>query len=645
MNTLPPNAGPTARVALVSMPWGPVTDPPLGLSILRSCLSEVHIQTRVFHFNLLLLRHLWYSTYREIADIYALNDFVFSGILDNTQMTKRRFEDLREEIAKVGLENPEQTMKKVLKIRESVVPNYLNECVRTLMSESPSFIGFTCSYDQTMASLALAKLIRRNMPDVLIGLGGYAVAGETGEMLLETFPFVDCVAQGDSESTIVDLAEASVGNRSLSQVRGIKYVATAGAVHTTPNVRGSLDSIPLPEFDDFFQDKADLEGSDGIRIKTNFLPVETSRGCWWGQKHHCVFCGIDDYTMKYRSRKPENVVEMLDTLHERYGIPFFRLNDYILPHTYHKTLVPNLIRRPRPYFLACEAKANLTRDQLKNLALAGFKEVQAGVESFSSHVLELMKKGVKASQNILLLIWGKQYGITIHFNILYGIPGECIDDYKEMVRLIPTLYHLNPPSAVTITIFTRFSPLQEGKVLGSTGTTIPARRYRIVLSEEFVNKTGFEMSKYCYQFESPNEPPEELQYWYRVLDTQCQHWKTLHETREVDLWFETRDQGVVFFDSRWSSAGEYITGDRELGRLYRFLTEKPILSKRWKSEIEGHFCCPKASWKALEFLVEKRLVVEVDGKLIALARESKPSPLIFGSESPSPVASSHVKLP
>lgn len=31
------------------------------------------------------------------------------------------------------------------------------------------------------------------------------------------------------------------------------------------------------------------------------LLYEASLGCWWGEKHHCTFCGLNGTTMKFRA--------------------------------------------------------------------------------------------------------------------------------------------------------------------------------------------------------------------------------------------------------------------------------------------------------------------------------------------------------
>src|SRR5262249_9640089 len=35
------------------------------------------------------------------------------------------------------------------------------------------------------------------------------------------------------------------------------------------------------------------------------LLFETSRGCWWGERSHCTFCGLNGLTMNYHAMSPQ----------------------------------------------------------------------------------------------------------------------------------------------------------------------------------------------------------------------------------------------------------------------------------------------------------------------------------------------------
>jgi ribosomal peptide maturation radical SAM protein 1 len=125
---------------------------------------------------------------------------------------------------------------------------------------------------------------------------------------------------------------------------------------------------------------------------------------------------------------------------------------------YFRDLLPELKRRGIALQMFYETKANLSKEQIQLLRDAGVTTIQPGIESFSTHVLRLMRKGTSAMQNVQLLKWCKEFGIKCNWNIIYGFPGEEVADYEGMCSLIEGLHHLEPPSGWGPVRLDRFSP-------------------------------------------------------------------------------------------------------------------------------------------------------------------------------------------
>ena len=105
-----------------------------------------------------------------------------------------------------------------------------------------------------------------------------------------------------------------------------------------------------------------------------------------------------------------------------------------------------------------EVKANLKKAQVRLLRDAGVRVIQPGIESFSNDVLARMRKGVRGLQNIQLLKWCKEFGITPQWNLLWGFPHEPPEEYARMAALLPLLTHLTPPQTASAIRIDRFSP-------------------------------------------------------------------------------------------------------------------------------------------------------------------------------------------
>jgi ribosomal peptide maturation radical SAM protein 1 len=570
-------------VLLISMPWAPFDEPSLGLGILCSQLEAQGFDCRVRHFNLKLLKHLKASTYIGLASEWALNDFLFTHQLDAPEITPvqrnillhwAQLNAARDKGDYKPPSQPDEFLDYALTIRNEIIPEFLNDCLRCVIESDASMIGFSCMFDQTIPSLALAQLIKSQAPERLIVFGGYAIEGPVGRSLLECFPYVDVVAYGEGENKIPLLAEASLDHAVLKRIPRIEYRNEHGRVCRNEVDPGWIDlnQSPPPNYRDYFVDLESLATEDAVFVMPNTLPVESSRGCWWGRRSHCTFCGIDEKDLVYRAKTAENVVAMLDTMCANYGIRRFRFSDYILPRQYFKTLFLLLARsRPPKYDLHWETKSNNRLTDIQLMCSAGIRDVQPGIESFSSNILKKMGKGVSAIQNLYTIKMLMQHGIKVHYNILYGFPDDEARDYLDMCRILPLAYHLSPPHTYESISVTRFSPIQ--KQLQQSGRLKASAHYSLVFSENLLARTGFNLEDYCYIFERSFVNDDRCQTLYGILIYQIVQWDRAQASRTVELSYEQVDGGIIFRDSRLQSEAVVTRLDSVACRVYQAVAD------------------------------------------------------------------------
>ena len=170
-----------------------------------------------------------------------------------------------------------------------------------------------------------------------------------GRALADAFPFVSCVVSGEAEQVIGDVLASTTHERFI--------LGTPVA---------DMDALAEPEFTDYF---AQLEGLAST-LRPN-LVAESSRGCWWGAKSHCTFCGLNGSTMAFRSKSPVRLVEQLSSAQRRYGISEFTMADNIMDLKYLDTALPLLAGADEQVSLFYETKSNLKKPQLAMMAAAG----------------------------------------------------------------------------------------------------------------------------------------------------------------------------------------------------------------------------------------------------------------------------------
>lgn len=302
-----------------------------------------------------------------------------------------------------------------------------------------------------------------------------------GRQVVEQFRFVDAVVSGEAEIAFPSLVRRLLDNQPLVDIEGVFTRAQLPMVSdlgTTQRV-AHMDELPCPDYDDFFAQATQCDGLDDC-LQVLF---ETSRGCWWGDKQHCTFCGLNGATMAFRSKTANRALEELRALAIRYPSRPVQVVDNILDMRYFRDFIPALANERLDVELFYEVKANLRKDQLTALAAAGILRIQPGIESLSTPVLKLMRKGITAIQNVQLLKWCKELGIRPAWNLLWGFPGESPSDYHEMAQLLPLLAHLPPPTAASPLRLDRFSPLFENQEAAGITAAGPVPAYGHIYSD------------------------------------------------------------------------------------------------------------------------------------------------------------------
>ena len=176
-----------------------------------------------------------------------------------------------------------------------------------------------------------------------------------------------------------------------------------------------------------------------------WVPVETSRGCWWGQKNHCVFCSENGDNLRYRMKSPDRIVSELIRLSQLYPDKKIVATDEILSPAVIDQVMPQLAALPGRRDMFFSIKSNIQKRQLMALAAAGTTVVQPGIESLDDEILGPMRKGISALGNVQTLKWCRELGLQATYVILAGFPFDQPQAFRRMAALVPLLTHLAPP--------------------------------------------------------------------------------------------------------------------------------------------------------------------------------------------------------
>ncbi|WP_326595070.1 RiPP maturation radical SAM C-methyltransferase [Streptomyces sp. NBC_01803] len=461
------------RVLLINMPWSPIDLPSLALGILKRSVNEKTpgANAEVLHGN--LDYYDWLTGRPEFADFtardygyYALasyflgcGDWVFSSALyDDPEWRVPEFTESMTRLL------DEKRLAVTLELHRTA-GEFVQELAERVVAAKPDVVGLTSTFQQNTAALALAKHVKRLAPEIVTVLGGANCDSEQGAAVHRNFPFVDYVVRGEGEVALPQLLN---GIRDGSDLSGIAGLCRREGERSVAN---PMSTAPLPPAAILAPDYSGyLDRLAASRARTMVEPklvVEGARGCWWGEKHHCTFCGLNGSFMQFRSKSPDAFFDEIVGMAREHRVLDIYIVDNILDMGYVTTLLPRLVETGYDLRMHVEIKANMRRDQLQLLADAGLVFVQPGIESLNTRVLGLMDKGVSGCQNVRMLRDGASAGLTISWNYLHGFPEERDSDYDPVIAQLPVLEHLNPPSDQSARIaIERFSPYFNRPELG-----------------------------------------------------------------------------------------------------------------------------------------------------------------------------------
>lgn len=446
-------------VALVSCPFGSLDRPALGLGLLQAGLQRAGVSCATRHLGFVFADQIGAGEYRWLADDLPYTAFAGEWVFAAALSPSLDGAGYVRQVLRGTWGLDDQAVARVLRIRAAVGP-FLDACVEAPGWRDIDVVGFTSTFAQNVASLALAARLKARHPHLTTVLGGANVEGEMGRAIHAAYPHaIDVVVSGEGDRTLPALVAALDAGADPATVPGVVVRRDGDSVATgsAPLVT-DLDALAPPDHDAFFADRAASTAAAG---PTPRLLLETSRGCWWGAKHHCTFCGLNGAAMRFRSKSPERAFDELAALTGRYGLTHVDVVDNILDPHYLRTFLPRLATSDLDVRLFYEVKANLTLDQVQLLAAAGVHGIQPGIESLSDHVLRLMDKGTTTLQNVQLLRWCEEQGVVAEWNVLYGFPGETSDDVAEVVRVVDAIDFLRPPSGLGPIRLDRFSPYHD----------------------------------------------------------------------------------------------------------------------------------------------------------------------------------------
>jgi len=614
-------------VLLVTMPWSSLYWPSIQLGTLQPLLEREGLNVRTLHLNLRFAEfcvertqalppaeRLSHDHFIEVSESRFVGEWIFSvPPFRATDAGKDR------EFLELLAAQPRGVDPAVATSMRELAPAFLELCANEIAREAPRAVGFTVTFSQTVPSLALAKLLKVARPETTIVFGGSSCDGPMGAALHRAFPCVDVVVRGEAERVAPRLMKEIVAGREIPELPGVCFRRGGrpreGAFESD---LVKMDEVPCPDYREYYQQ---LEHSPlrAAILPALRIPFESARGCWWGEKNHCTFCGLNGSTMKFRSKPSDRTFREMQALSREYRNLRFHIVDNIIDLQHVRDLLPRLRDSGEDWDIFYETKANLKKAELRLFRESGVRAIQPGIESLSTPILRLMKKGVTALQNIRLLKWCSEIGIEVGWNLIMGFPGEEPDEYAKMAQVIPSLVHLQAPSWTGLSV-DRFSPYQRAPGLHGITITGPDPAYALIYPE--LDPQVLSDLAYTFAFEY-NDGRNPATYTAAARDA-VQNWRAI--AGDSLLQYQAGAGFLTIDDQRATTAPAHYTFDDTESFLYLRCDAGATPSQLQKALAEKR----RADLTAdeirtfLDELVELRLLYEESGTYLSLALPADP---------------------
>jgi ribosomal peptide maturation radical SAM protein 1 len=423
------------RIALISTPWPLFNRPSIQLGALKAFVrnSLPHVQVDTHHIYLSVADLLGYELYGQISEKTWLSEAPYAAL---------RFPEQRETIARLWQRQASRhslsrkwNFHEILDRLEDASHGVLNR----VNWGDYDLVGLSICFGQLTSALYFIQQIKQKAPSLKLVVGGSACAGDLGRSLLDLFSGIDFVISGEGELPLVHLIEwlsISDVKRKLDPMPGLFHrnhppESDTQAFSQLPE----LDQLSIPDYVDYFSLLNSLEPEKVFIPK---LPMEISRGCWWGKniggKTHrgCTFCNLNLQWEGYRAKSHEKVVSELDTLTEKYQTLSVSFMDNLLPSRDLAGLFEKVAQLKKDLRLFAEIRATTSLNELSAMAHAGMREVQVGIEALSTRLLKKIRKGTSAIQNLEIMKNCESPWLPdLNSNIILEFPGSEQMDVEE----------------------------------------------------------------------------------------------------------------------------------------------------------------------------------------------------------------------
>jgi len=312
-------------------------------------------------------------------------------------------------------------------VEEMSIANFVEAAVRI----NPDMVVMECSTPSIKYDLLTTKGLKEKINRVFTVLVGSHPTFFHQEIMEEN-GFVDAICRGEFDLTVRDLALALMKGENLDKVKGITYRDSDGIrINGDRPLIDNLDELPFPARDIVKNEHYRQGTFTGEHCTT----IVSSRGC----PYRCTYCLWPRtlYGRRFRARSPEDVVDEIEEIVEKYHVDEIYFDDDSLALNRRRILETCRLINERnievKWIPQCRVDS-MDEEVLRAMKKAGCHYIRFGVESGSQKMLDIMKKGTTLTRIENTFKLCRKMGIKTQAFFLFGIPGETKTTIRETIE-------------------------------------------------------------------------------------------------------------------------------------------------------------------------------------------------------------------
>ena len=320
-----------------------------------------------------------------------------------------------------------------------------HQIIAFLKKENIKVLGISViSPQQAIAALTLGLLVKKELPEVHVTMGGQWVTLFRNELIKrkDLFACFDSLIAFEGETSLYELVKA-VSN----------HVEPKGFNIITKNTRKpkfapqgeELNTLACPDFSGLPLNDYNA-GVGGAN-----LTYETSRGCYWSKCAYCVDLPLPKPA--YRVKRADIVVKEIKELIKKYGAKNLMMGDPgMSPRQMleiSRALIKNKIKIS--WWTMARLDPGFSKKHFATAKRAGLGKINFGFESACDKVCDLLHKGNRRDISARLIKDCAAAGILVDLQTIIGMPGETPDDAMDTISFL--IEHKKHIAAVTFNIY------------------------------------------------------------------------------------------------------------------------------------------------------------------------------------------------